>query len=77
MIKICHGGELIIMCSDGVIESNTEYSSKELWVKDLLENIETEDVQKIADLLVNEAIDNGLGIARDDMTVLVAKVENV
>jgi len=65
------------MCSDGVIESNTEYSSKELWVKDLLENIETEDVQKIADLLVNEAIDNGLGIARDDMTVLVAKVENV
>lgn len=70
-------GDIIIMCSDGVVESNSEYTNKELWVKDLLENIETEDVQKIADLLVNEAIDNGLGIARDDMTVLVAKVENV
>jgi len=68
-------GDIIIMCSDGVVESNSEYTNKELWVKDLLENIETEDVQKIADLLVNESIDNNLGIARDDMTVLVAKVE--
>jgi stage II sporulation protein E len=62
------------MCSDGVIESNTEYNNKEIWVKDLLENIETEDVQKIADLLINESIDNGLGFAKDDMTVLVAKI---
>jgi len=71
------GNEIIVMCSDGVIESNSELVNKELWVKELLENIETEDVQKIADLLVNEAIDNNLGIARDDMTVLVARVERI
>ena len=75
--KDISGGEIIVMCSDGVIESNTEYTNKELWVKDLLQNIETEDVQKIADLVVNESIDNNLGIARDDMTVLVAKVEKI
>ena len=71
------GGEIIVMCSDGIIESNEEYTNKELWVKDLLENIGTEDVQKIADLLINESIDNNLGIAKDDMTVLVAKMEKI
>lgn len=69
------GDEIIVMCSDGVLESNTEYTSKELWIKDLLENIETDDIQKIADMLINESIDNGLGIAKDDMTVIVAKIE--
>ena len=71
------GDEIIVMCSDGVLESNSEYTNKELWVKQLLENIETQDIQKIADLLINESIDNGLGIAKDDMTVLVAKIEKI
>lgn len=34
------------MCSDGILESNQELENKELWVKDMLENIETDDVQK-------------------------------
>ena len=71
------GEEIIVMCSDGVLEANTEYTSKELWIKDLLENIETEDVQKIADILISESIDNGLGLAKDDMTVLVAKIQKI
>ena len=71
------GGEIIVMCSDGVLESNTTYKNKALWIKKLLENMEIEDVQKIADLLVNEGIDNGLGLAKDDMTVVVAKIENM
>ena len=75
--KDLKGGEIIVMCSDGIIESNPEYTNKEIWVKDLLENIETEDPQKIADLLVNESIDNSLGIAKDDMTVIVAKMEKI
>lgn len=38
--------DLIVMCTDGVIESNTEYISKELWIKYLLEDIQTTDAQK-------------------------------
>lgn len=68
--------DIIVMCSDGILESATEYENKELWIKGLLENIETDDVQKIADIIIQEAIDNGLGIAKDDMTVIVAKIEN-
>lgn len=32
-------GDIIVMCSDGIIDSNTEYLNKELWVKYLLEDI--------------------------------------
>ncbi len=75
--KILKGNEIIIMCSDGILESNEELANKEIWVKEFLENIETEDIQEIANLLINEAIDNGLGIAKDDMTVLVAKTNKI
>lgn len=67
-------GDILIMCSDGIIEANREYENKELWVKYLLEEIETDNVQKIADILLQEAIDHNFGMAKDDMTVLVAKI---
>ncbi len=66
--------DIIIMCSDGIIESNTEYKNKEIWLKELLENISTNDVQKISDIILQESIDNGYGIAKDDMTVIVSKI---
>lgn len=69
--------DLIIMCSDGIMESNVELKNKEIWLKQLLENINTDDVQKIADIILQESIDNGFGIAKDDMTVLVAKLVQI
>lgn len=66
--------DIIVMCSDGILESNTEYENKEIWLKNMLENIETDDIEKIANIIIGEAIDNGLGIAKDDMTVIVAKL---
>ena len=75
--KDLKGGEIVVMCSDGILESNQELENKELWVKDMLENIETDDVQKIADIVLQEAIDNDYGIPKDDMTVLVAKIERI
>ena len=68
-------GEIIVMCSDGILESAGQ--NKEEWLKDILEEIKTDNVQKIADIIIREAIDNGLGIAKDDMTIIVAKVEKM
>ncbi len=65
--------DIIVMCTDGIIDSNKEYNNKELWVKDLLENVETENAQKIADIIINEAIDNNYGKAEDDMSIIVIK----
>jgi stage II sporulation protein E len=72
--KDIENNDILVMCSDGIMESNQEYQNKELWVKDILENIETDNVQKIADIITKEAIDNGYGHAKDDMTIIVAKM---
>lgn len=69
-------GDILVMCSDGIIESSEEYTNKELWLKFLLEEIETSDVQKIADIILQEAIDNNYGNPKDDMTVIVTKIKN-
>lgn len=71
--KDIENNDIMIMCSDGILDSNVEYKNKELWIKYLLEDLETEDSQKIADLIINEAIDNNFGVAKDDMSIIVCK----
>ena len=66
--------DILVMCSDGILDANVEYKNKELWVKYMLEDIETTNCQKIADLLLNEAVDNSYGIAKDDMSIMVCKL---
>ena len=67
-------GDILVMCSDGITQSSEEYTNKDLWLKFLLEEIETDDVQKIADIVLQEAIDNNLGIPKDDMSIIVFKI---
>ena len=74
--KDLQDGDILVMCSDGILESSKEYTNKELWLKFLLEEIETDDMQKIADIILQEAIDNNYGMPKDDMTVIVLKVKN-
>ena len=68
-------GDIIVMCSDGIVDSNVEFKNKELWLKYLLEDIETDNPQKIADIILNESIDNNYGKVKDDMSVLVCKLK--
>ena len=72
--KDIENNDILVMCSDGIIDSNIEYKNKELWVKYMLEDIETDNSQKIADIILNEAIDNNYGIAKDDMSIVVCKI---
>ena len=66
--------DIIVLCTDGIIDSNVECKNKELWVKYILEDIGTDNCQKISDLIVNEALDNNYGISKDDMSILVCKL---
>ena len=66
-------GEIVLMCSDGVLDANIEYKNKELWIKYMLEDIETTNTKKIADIIINEAVDNNFGKAKDDMSIIVLK----
>ncbi len=69
-------GDILVMCTDGVLDSNKEYLNRELWLKYLLEDMETDDAQKMADIIIGEAIDNDFGKQKDDMTVIVAKISD-
>lgn len=65
-------GDIILMCSDGLLESKDDLNKD--WIEQFLKNVSTNNVQKVADLILAEAIDNSYGIAQDDITVIVAKV---
>lgn len=65
-------GDIILMCSDGLLESKENISKD--WIETFLKNVNTNNVQKLSDLIVAEAIDNSYGIVKDDITVIVAKV---
>jgi len=67
-------GDLLIMMSDGIYEgANVE--NKEMWMKRKLRELETDDAQAVADLLLEEVIRTRYGEIQDDMTVIVAKVK--
>lgn len=65
-------GDIVLMCSDGITESKDEMKTD--WVEEFLRNVSTNNVQKLSDLLLAEAIDNSYGIAHDDMTVIACKI---
>ena len=67
--------DILLMCTDGILDSNIEYRNKELWLKYLLEDIETENTRKMADLILAEAIDNNFGRIQDDLSVIICKLK--
>ena len=70
--KKLEDGDLLIMVTDGIIDSNKELS--ELWIKELLENTDIDNPQRLADVIIQESVDNTFGVAKDDMTVVVSKI---
>lgn len=65
-------GDIILICSDGLLDSKEDF--KKDWIEEFLKNVSTNNVQKISDMILAEAIDNNYGIAGDDITVIVAKI---
>lgn len=69
-------GDLLIMMSDGVFEGPKNVENYELWMKRKLREIETEDPQEIADLIMEEVIRTRSGMIVDDMTIAVVKIQH-
>ena len=65
-------GDIIVMCSDGLVEDKGEVRKD--WLENFLRNVSTNNVQKLADLILAESIDNNMGVVQDDITVIVSKV---
>jgi stage II sporulation protein E len=67
-------GDTLVMMTDGVMDAPGHAGNKELWMKRMLQEIETEDPQEMADELLDRALRQNPGSIRDDMTVVVARI---
>ncbi|NHM33505.1 stage II sporulation protein E [Neobacillus terrae] len=69
-------GDLLIMMSDGVFEGPRHVENYDLWMKRKIQEIQTDEPQEMADLIMEEVIRSGSGSIEDDMTVTVAKIKH-
>ncbi len=64
-------GDLIVMVTDGVIDSKTDQVGKEDWMIRALRQVEVVGPEALGEYLMNLARINQDGIPKDDMTVIV------
>lgn len=68
-----NAGDFLIMVTDGLYNGTTLPIYK--WLPPLLREINTEDPQEIAEIIIDHATTRCKGIKRDDCTVLVARLD--
>ena len=68
-------GDILIMMSDGIFEGPRHVENHELWMKRKIKELETEEPQEIADIIMEEVIRSSDNYINDDMTIVVAKVK--
>jgi len=68
-------GDLLIMMSDGIYEAPRHIENRQLWMKRMISELETNDPQEVADLLLEKVIRQHSGQIVDDMTVMVARID--
>jgi len=66
-----HPGDLIIMVTDGVIDSKIEQVGQEDWMVKSLRQVEVVGPEALGEYLMNLARVNQDGVLKDDMTVIV------
>ncbi|MDD9150704.1 stage II sporulation protein E [Sporolactobacillus sp. CQH2019] len=69
-------GDLLIMMSDGIFDAPRQIENKEAWVRRKIREMQTDDPQAIADLILEEVIRMGDGRIEDDMTVIAARIQH-
>lgn len=74
--KRLNANDIIVMMTDGVIESKKNVVNKENWILNILKNISSKNPQEIADLIIKNAKENCNNTLTDDMTVIVARLWN-
>ena len=67
---ILDGGDMIVLCTDGV--SDSFLSDQDM--ANFVNNISSLNPQEVADIILDKALQNNNNVALDDMTILVAKI---
>ncbi|WP_028609592.1 stage II sporulation protein E [Paenibacillus harenae] len=68
-------GDTLVMMSDGIYDAPGHAVNKELWMKRIISELDTDDPQELADALLEKVVRHHDGEIIDDMTVLVARID--
>lgn len=69
-------GDLLIMMSDGAFEGPKHVENYDVWMKRKIKELQTDDPQEVADLLMEEVIRSSSGMIDDDMTIVVSTIKH-
>jgi len=69
-------GDVLIMMTDGIYDAPGYAVNKELWMKRMIQEVNSEDPQEIADCLLEKVIRYQQNQIHDDMTVVVGRVDH-
>lgn len=67
-------GDIVVLVSDGVIDSKRNVINKEFWVSSFLRELDITDPKIIAEELLEKTIDNYDGDIKDDISIIVMKI---
>jgi stage II sporulation protein E len=68
-------GDILIMMTDGIYDAPGYAMNKELWMKRMIQEIQVESPQEMADCLLERIVRHLDGEIVDDMTVIVARID--
>lgn len=69
-------GDVLIMMTDGIYDAPGYAVNKELWMKRIIQEVNSSDPQEIADCLLEKVIRYQQNQIHDDMTVVVGRVDH-
>jgi stage II sporulation protein E len=67
-------GDILIMMTDGIYDAPGYAMNKDLWMKRMIQEIQVESPQEMADCLLERIVRHLDGEIIDDMTVIVARI---
>jgi len=67
-------GDLVVLATDGVVDSRPDTAGKEEWIKRALSKVEVVGPEALGEYLLNLAKINQDGAPKDDMTVIVLQI---
>ncbi len=72
--RYLHEGDFILMISDGILEAAMNWNGEE-WIIKLLAELNENDPQVIAELVISEALRLANGKPRDDMSAICVRID--
>lgn len=67
-------GDIVIMMSDGILDSNRKVENQEEWMKNVIMNMDSQNPNTIAEEILNIAKFVSRNDSTDDMTVMATKI---